>query len=66
MDATLNNTKYLSNDLYNILSSLGNNLDKNLVNLVYIYYGSINSYNNSYEMTLEKFLYYYLIYRLSH
>ena len=47
MNATLNNTKYLSNDLYNILSSLGNNLDNNLVNLVYIYYGSINGYNNS-------------------
>lgn len=58
MDATLNNTEYLSNDLYNILSSLDNNLDKNLVDLVYIYYGSVNNYDNSYEMTLEKFIYY--------
>lgn len=58
MDATLNNTKYLSNDLYNILSNLDNNLDKNLVDLVYIYYGSVNNYDNSYEMTLEKFIYY--------
>ena len=58
MDATINNTKYLSNDLYNILSNLDNNLDKNLVDLVYIYYGSVNNYDNSYEMTLEKFIYY--------
>ncbi len=58
MDATLNNTEYLSNDLYNKLSSLDNNLDKNLVDLVYIYYGSVNNYDNSYEMTLEKFIYY--------
>lgn len=58
MNATINNTKYLSNDLYNILSSLDNNLDKNLVDLVYIYYGSVNNYDNSYEMTLEKFIYY--------
>lgn len=58
MDATLNNTEYLSNDLYNKLSSLDNNLDKNLVDLVYIYYGSVNNYDNSYEMTLEKFICY--------
>ncbi len=58
MDATINNTKYLSNDLYNILSNLDNNLNKNLVDLVYIYYGSVNNYDNSYEMTLEKFIYY--------
>lgn len=58
MDATINNTKYLSNDLYSILSNLDNNLDKNLVDLVYIYYGSVNDYDNSYEMTLEKFIYY--------
>ena len=58
IDATLNNTKYLSNYLYNILSNLDNNLDKNLVDLVYIYYGSVNNYDNSYEMTLEKFIYY--------
>lgn len=58
MDATINNTKYLSNDLYNILSNLDNNLDKNLVDLVYIYYGSVNNYDNSYEMTLEKFICY--------
>lgn len=58
IDATINNTKYLSNDLYNILSNLDNNLDKNLVDLVYIYYGSVNNYDNSYEMTLEKFIYY--------
>lgn len=58
MDATINNIKYLSNDLYNILSNLDNNLDKNLVDLVYIYYGSVNNYDNSYEMTLEKFIYY--------
>lgn len=58
MDGTLNNTKYFSNDLYHILSSLDHNLDKNLVDLVYIYYGSVHHYDDSYEMTLENFIYY--------
>lgn len=58
MDATLNNTKYISNDLYNTLSILDSSLDKKLIDLVYIYYGIINDYDNSYEMTLEKFIYY--------
>lgn len=58
MKSSLNNTKYNYKDAYNNLSSLSDNLDKNLIELVYIYYGSINNYNKDYKLTVEKFINY--------
>ncbi len=53
---SINNVKYNNNELYNILSSLTNNSDKNLIDLLYIYYGSINEYNDEYKLTILDFV----------
>ena len=40
MDASLNNTKYTKNEIFAILSKLADNVDKDQVDLLYVYYGS--------------------------
>ncbi len=55
---TLNNKTYSKDEIYNSLSSLSNGLDKNLFDLIYIYYGSVNNYDNSYTLTIEEFVKY--------
>ena len=55
---TINNKKYNKNDLYNSLSTLSNDLDKDLIDLIYIYYGSEKEYNNEYTLTIEEFVNY--------
>lgn len=58
MNASLNNTKYNKNEIYNILSNLTENLDKNQIDLLYIYYGSNKEYNNEWTLTVEQFVNY--------
>ncbi len=58
MNDSLNNKKYTKEKTYNTLSQLADNLDKNLIDLVYIYYGSENDYNKKYTLTIEKFINY--------
>lgn len=58
MNATINNTKYTANELYAIFGTLTNDLDSNLVELVYLYYGSEHDYNNDWTLTVEKFVNY--------
>lgn len=55
MNGTLNGLTYDYNEIYNLLSKLSNNLDKNLVELIYLYYGSTKYYDNSYTLTVEQF-----------
>ncbi len=54
IDNTLNNKKYTKDTLYNTLSPLSSDLEKNLIDLVYIYYGSIYDYNEEWTMTIEE------------
>ncbi len=58
MDNSLNNKKYTSKEVYNLLKPLSKDLDKDLIDLVYIYYGSVKSYDKKYQMTIEEFITY--------
>ena len=58
MDSSLNNTKYTRNEIFAILSKLADNLDKDQVDLMYVYYGSTKEYNNDWQMTVEEFVNY--------
>ncbi|MGM9835114.1 MAG: MMPL family transporter [Bacilli bacterium] len=58
MDSSLKNHKYDSSETYKLLSSLTNDLDKNLIELVYTYYGSLNNYNDDWTFTVEDFINY--------
>ena len=58
MMQTLDNRKYDSTSLYTSLSKLNNSIDKNMIKLVYIYYGSTNNYDESWSMTVEKLVNY--------
>ncbi len=56
MNNSLNGTKYTSNECFALLDILSDDLDKSLIDLVYIYYGSNREYNNSWKMTIEEFI----------
>lgn len=58
VDNSINNVSYTASDSYEMLSRLSDSLDKSLIELVYIYYGSINEYDDSYKMTVEEFINY--------
>lgn len=58
MNASLKNTKYTRNEIFAILSNLADNLDKDQVDLLYVYYGSTKEYNNDWELTVEEFINY--------
>lgn len=56
MNASLNNTKYTKEEIFIILSKLSDDLDKNMVDLLYMYYGSNNAYDDNWTLTVEKFV----------
>lgn len=58
MNDSINNTKYTKEELYTKLSLLSNNLDKKLIELMYIYHSSIYNYNNNYTLSVEKLINY--------
>lgn len=58
MNASLNNTKYTRNEIFAILSNLADNIDKDQVDLLYVYYGSSKEYNNNWTLTVEQFVNY--------
>ena len=58
MNKSLNNEKYTSKEAFTSLDILSDNLDKNLVDLVYMYYGSTKEYNAGWKMTIEEFINY--------
>ena len=58
INASLNNTKYTNNEIFGILSNLTNDLDKNQIDLLYVYYGSMKEYNNDWKLTVEQFVNY--------
>lgn len=58
INASINNTKYSKDEIFAILSNLTNDLDKDIVDLLYIYYGSSKDYNAEWTLTVEKFVNY--------
>ena len=56
MNATINNTMYTKDEIFLILSNLSDNVDKNTVDMLYIYYGSESDYNNEWKMTVDEFI----------
>lgn len=58
MTGAINNSSYTANEIYNLLSNLTDDLDQDLVELIYIYNGSINNYNETWELTVEEFVNY--------
>lgn len=58
MNATLNNIKYTKEEIFAILSEFTQNLDKNTIDLLYVYYGSTTEYNDTWTLTVEEFVNY--------
>lgn len=58
MNASLNNTKYTKEEICGILSNLADNLDKEQVEILYVYYGSSKEYNKDWQLTVEQFVNY--------
>lgn len=55
---SLNNTKYTKDEIFLILSNLAESLDKNMVDLLYVYYGSTNEYDENWTLTVEQFVHF--------
>ena len=55
---SLNKMSYTNKEVYDLLKPLSSDLDKDLIDLVYIYYGSVKSYDKNYQMTIEEFITY--------
>ena len=58
MNKSLNSITYTSTEAFTSLDTLSDNLDKNLVDLIYMYYGSNKEYDDSWKMTIEEFINY--------
>lgn len=58
MDNSLNKVQYTSSEAFGMLDILSNDLDKSLVDLVYLYYGSNKEYDETWKMTVEEFINY--------
>lgn len=58
MNYSLSGTKFNHTDMYKLLSPLSDDLKQNLVDLLYMYHGSINNYDDSWTLSLEQFVNY--------
>lgn len=58
MNNTLNGKKYSSKEFYNSLSKLDDGIDKSMIELLYIYNGSIKKYNKEWLLTVEEIIKY--------
>lgn len=56
MNGSLNDTKYSNKELFDIIHSLSESIESKTIDLIYIYNGSINNYNDEYSITLENFI----------
>lgn len=56
MNATINNTKYTKDEIFTILAVLTDSLDKNMVDLLYVYYGSNREYDENWTLTVQDFV----------
>jgi len=58
MNNSLKKTEYTSSEAFAMLKVLSDDLDKSLIDLVYLYYGSENEYDKSWTLTIEEFVNY--------
>ncbi len=58
INSTFNKTKYTKDEMYAIVYTLASDVDKNLIDLLYIYYGSNNNYQANWKLTIEEFVNY--------
>ncbi|MDO4967573.1 MAG: MMPL family transporter [Candidatus Saccharibacteria bacterium] len=58
MNSSLAGTNYTSKSVYNLLSPLSSNLNKDLLDMLYMYHGSLYDYNEGWTITLEQFVNY--------
>ena len=58
MNSVINGTQYAPEEIFAIISRLTDSIDENTVELLYIYYGSGNYYQDDWAITLEQFINY--------
>lgn len=58
MTATKNNTKFNLSEMLALIEPLADNIDENTMDLLFIYYGSENYYNEDWTLTVEEFIRY--------
>ncbi len=58
MNQSLNHEKYTATEAFASLNILSHHVDKSLVDLVYMYYGSRKEYDDTWKMTIEEFIQY--------
>ncbi len=58
MKATDNQTKYNPTEIFAIISKLTNSVERNDIEVLYIYYGSEKLYKDDWSLTMEEFLNY--------
>ena len=58
MQNSLNNTKYTADEIFDIIHNLSNDVEKDMIEVLYIYYGSNKEYDEKWEMTVEEFVNY--------
>ena len=58
MEATKNNTKYNLTEILALIEPLSDDIDENTMDLLFIYYGSVNNYNEDWTLTVEEFVRY--------
>ena len=54
MNNSINKTQYNKENMFTILNKLGGSLDKDTIDLLYMYYGSCKEYNENWTLTVEK------------
>ncbi len=56
INGSLANNAYTKEELYKRIAILSDDVDKDLVDLLYIYYGSVNDYDEKWTLTVEQFV----------
>ena len=58
MESVKKNTKFNLTEMLALINPIADNIDKNTMDLLFIYYGSVNHYNEDWTLTVEKFVRY--------
>lgn len=58
MESVKKNTKFNLTEMLALINPLADNINKNTMDLLFIYYGSVNNYNEDWTLTVEEFVRY--------
>lgn len=58
MNSVINKTEYNAEEIFGIISNLTNSMDKDTIDILYIYYGSEKYYQNNWAISIEDFINY--------